>query len=135
MPGGVTGYSGCLLCQKRLRFSWKVDECKPLRAGHLPSLVRLIRWPFVPQPLLRSVLVGHCQLKPVLILVLASAWFQRLNQNYDELHSSFAFKIKLRPYILGEANLAVLPRCRGFTAGTSTLCPPHHQHAFQILAS
>ena len=31
--GGVRGYEGCLgciLCQKRLRLSWKLDECKPL---------------------------------------------------------------------------------------------------------
>ena len=33
--GGITGCLrvGCILCQKRLRLSWKVDECKPLVAG------------------------------------------------------------------------------------------------------
>jgi hypothetical protein len=27
------GCSGCILCQKRLRLSWKVDERKPLELG------------------------------------------------------------------------------------------------------
>ena len=30
---GIRGYSGCILCQKRLRLSVKVDECKPLAVG------------------------------------------------------------------------------------------------------
>jgi hypothetical protein len=29
----VRGWLECNLCQKRLRLSWKVDECKPLRVG------------------------------------------------------------------------------------------------------
>ena len=36
---GVLGVTmkcvGCILCQKRLRLSWKVDECKPLPRGRL----------------------------------------------------------------------------------------------------
>jgi len=31
--GGVKGFLGCIMCQKRLRSSWKVDECKPLAGG------------------------------------------------------------------------------------------------------
>jgi hypothetical protein len=30
---GCEGALGCILCQKRLRLSWKVDECKPLTSG------------------------------------------------------------------------------------------------------
>jgi len=30
MLGDVRGILGCILCQKRLRLSGKVDECKPL---------------------------------------------------------------------------------------------------------
>jgi len=30
---GIRGCAGCMLCQKRLRLSWKVDECKPLPRG------------------------------------------------------------------------------------------------------
>jgi len=27
------GCLGCILCQKRLMLSWKLDECKPLHVG------------------------------------------------------------------------------------------------------
>jgi len=30
--GDVRGRLGCILCQKRLKLSWKVEECKPLPA-------------------------------------------------------------------------------------------------------
>jgi hypothetical protein len=30
MLWSVRGCFGCCLCQKRLRLSWKLDECKPL---------------------------------------------------------------------------------------------------------
>jgi len=30
--------SGRILCQKRLRLSWEVDECKPLAVGMLSTL-------------------------------------------------------------------------------------------------
>ena len=33
MLEGIRGYLGCILCQIRLRLSWKVDECKPLSTG------------------------------------------------------------------------------------------------------
>ena len=44
--GAVRGCWGRILCQKRLRLSWKVDECKPLRQGHrlhAPLLRRMYR--------------------------------------------------------------------------------------------
>jgi hypothetical protein len=28
---------GCISCQERLRFSWKVDKCKPLFFGMKPG--------------------------------------------------------------------------------------------------
>jgi hypothetical protein len=31
--GGIRGCPGCILCQKRLRLSLKVDECRPLPAS------------------------------------------------------------------------------------------------------
>jgi len=34
---GIRGCTGCIWCQKRLKLSCKVDECKPLVTG-LPSL-------------------------------------------------------------------------------------------------
>ena len=36
--GVLRGIYGCILCQKWLRLSWKVDECKPLPLAleHLP---------------------------------------------------------------------------------------------------
>ena len=36
MSGVSRGCSGCILCQKRLRLRWKVDECKPLVEGAAP---------------------------------------------------------------------------------------------------
>ena len=33
MLGGMRGCLGCNLCEKRLRLSWKADECKPLERG------------------------------------------------------------------------------------------------------
>ena len=33
MSGGSRGCLLCILCQKRLRLSLKVDECKPLKFG------------------------------------------------------------------------------------------------------
>jgi hypothetical protein len=40
--GGIRGCLGCVLCQKWLRLSIKVDECKPLLAagsGDDPTLI------------------------------------------------------------------------------------------------
>ena len=37
VSGGVGGCKGCILCQTRLRLSWKVDECKPLYVGAGPG--------------------------------------------------------------------------------------------------
>jgi hypothetical protein len=33
VSGGVKMCTGCIIFQKRLRLSWKVDECKPLGTG------------------------------------------------------------------------------------------------------
>ena len=33
VSGGISVYLWCILCQKRLRLSLKVDECKPLVCG------------------------------------------------------------------------------------------------------
>jgi len=35
LSGVSRGCLGCILCQKRLRLSWKVDECKPLPTDRL----------------------------------------------------------------------------------------------------
>jgi len=37
---GFRGFQGCTLCEKRLRLSWKVDECQalPSRLAHVPRL-------------------------------------------------------------------------------------------------
>jgi hypothetical protein len=33
VAGGIRGCLWCILCQKRLRLSWKLDGCKPLASG------------------------------------------------------------------------------------------------------
>jgi hypothetical protein len=36
--GDIRVCLGCILCQKRLRSSWTVEECKPLNAGRYYDL-------------------------------------------------------------------------------------------------
>jgi hypothetical protein len=37
--GGIWGCLGCILCQKWLRLSWKVEECKPLPLFPIRSFI------------------------------------------------------------------------------------------------
>ena len=39
MLGGIWGCLGCILCQKWLRLSWKVEECKPLPLFPIRSFI------------------------------------------------------------------------------------------------
>jgi hypothetical protein len=43
VPGVIRGCLRCSLRQDRLRLSWKVDECKPLRPGVLLLPVKLMK--------------------------------------------------------------------------------------------
>jgi len=38
LVGGIRGVKGVLLCQKRLKLSLEVDECKPLPASTYPTV-------------------------------------------------------------------------------------------------
>jgi hypothetical protein len=50
------GCLGCVLCQKRLRLSFKVDECKPLAPGALHAM-----FPTLPRAA-TPIEVGRCRL-------------------------------------------------------------------------
>ena len=44
MSGGIKKCVGCDFCKKRLRLSWKVDECKPLPVVAAAAAVSFPAW-------------------------------------------------------------------------------------------